>query len=107
MALRFNVFKTPLHRKYDYIPRYYNPDKEEMENKLKRARLLADDSIEGTKARISSQMKRGKRSKEFKAERKKAMMRSNMLLLFILGILLVGGFVAMEVYLPNLLKTLE
>lgn len=107
MAIRFNMFKTPNHRKYGYIPRYYNPDKEEMENKLKRARLLADDSIEGTKARISNQMKRGRKTKEFKAERKKAMFRSNMLLLFILGVLLIGGFIAMEVYLPELLETLE
>lgn len=108
MALKTNLFRTPKHRKYDYIPRYYNPEKEEREARLKKAELMADDSIEGMKSRISSKMKHGGGGmKEYESQRRKALRRSNMLLLAIIIILSFAGFIAMEVYLPALLESLE
>ncbi len=107
MALRTNLFKTPKHRKYGYVPRYYNPDKEALEEKIKKAELLAEDSIEGTKARIKHQMRKGRSNGEYKSERRKAMIRSNLLLIAIIIILLVGGFMALEVYLPSLIESLD
>lgn len=107
MALRFNMFRTPKHRKYDYIPRYYNPDKEELEQKIRMAELKAEDSVEGAKARISSGLRRGKSSKAYKSERKKAMLRSNLMLIFILIILVAGVLYFAEVYLPALMERFE
>jgi len=108
MALRFNMFRTPKHRKYDYIPRYYNPNKEELEQKIKMAELKAGDSIEGAKARISSGLrKRGKSSFTYKSERKKAMLHSNLMLIFILVVLILGVLYFAEVYLPTLMEKFE
>lgn len=36
MALRFSFFKVPEHKRFEYIPRYWNPEKEEREARLKR-----------------------------------------------------------------------
>ena len=107
MALRMNLFRTPNHRKYDYIPRYYNPDKEALEERLKRAEVMADDSIEGMKNRISSNLKRGGNSKDYEFHRRKALMKSNLLLLAIIIILLFATGIILEVYLPDIIKKFE
>ena len=36
MALRFSFFKVPEHKRFEYIPRYWNPEKEEREARMKR-----------------------------------------------------------------------
>lgn len=108
MALKTNLFRTPKHRKYDYIPRYYDPEKEEREERIRKAELMADDSIEGMKSRISSKMKYGGSGmKEYESHRKKALRRSNFTLLAIIIILIFAAFIAMEIYLPSLMKSLE
>ena len=36
--LKFTFFKTREPKRYDYYPRYYDPDKEDLENRIKRAK---------------------------------------------------------------------
>jgi len=36
MALRFSFFKIPEHRRFEYNPRIWNPEKEEREERLRR-----------------------------------------------------------------------
>lgn len=89
MALKTNIFKTPKHRKYDYIPRYYNPEKEELEARVKRAEIMQDDSIEGMKSRIAYKMKRAGNTQDYESHRRKALMKSNLILLaLIIGLIL-------------------
>ncbi|MDR0725155.1 MAG: hypothetical protein LBF59_03990 [Prevotellaceae bacterium] len=38
MALRFSFFKIPQHKRFEYTPRIWNPEKEEREERLKRVR---------------------------------------------------------------------
>jgi len=102
MAIR--MFRTPKQRKYNYNPRYYNPDKADLEARIRMAELKADDSIDGAKARISSQMKRGRSSKAYKSERKKAMMRSNLLLIAIIIVLIAVAVYGVDVYLPEFME---
>ena len=37
MALRFSFFKTPKHRVFNYTPRHYDPDKEELQERIRKA----------------------------------------------------------------------
>jgi hypothetical protein len=44
-----NLFKVPKHRRYEYIPRYYDPEKEEREARLRRREKMSEASVEGAK----------------------------------------------------------
>ena len=59
MAL-FNFFHTPQPQRYNYIPRFYDPDKEELEARIKLAHPDAseDTSPEAIKARMLAGFKR-------------------------------------------------
>lgn len=39
MAFRISFFRTPQHRVFDYKPRYYDPDKEEFQERVEQSRL--------------------------------------------------------------------
>jgi hypothetical protein len=38
MALRFSFFKIPEHKRFEYIPRIWNPEKEERDERLRQIR---------------------------------------------------------------------
>lgn len=52
-----SLFKVPSHQKFEYKPRYWNPDKERMEEMRDRIRSIQSEDVDGTKARISSRLK--------------------------------------------------
>ena len=37
MAFRLSFFRTPKHRVFNYTPRHYDPDKEELHNRIRQA----------------------------------------------------------------------
>ena len=41
MALRFGLFKTPKHKVFNYKPLYWDPEKEELNERIKRAQAEA------------------------------------------------------------------
>ena len=51
---RFGIFRTPKPQKFDYVPRYYDPEKEELKARLERYKPSEeqDQSTEAMKARI-------------------------------------------------------
>ena len=106
--MRMNLFRTPQHRRYEYIPRYYDPEKEDRDARFRRLEQLSDNSVEGAKIRISSQLRRngGMNKMAFEMERRKAVRRSNIRLFLILVILVMGTLVLLQVYLPQLLEML-
>ncbi len=59
MAL-FNFFHTPQPQRYRYIPRFYDPEKEELEARIRHAQPDASDdtSPEAIKARMQAGFKR-------------------------------------------------
>ena len=101
--LRF--FKVPRHQQYEYKPRYWDPRKEELEERLKRIEDLKGSDTEATKARISSGLRRGYRGDT--RERKRQVMRSNMILLGIVIVLLILSYMFIVVYLPEIVNALE
>ncbi|MEL6659074.1 MAG: hypothetical protein AAFZ63_10065 [Bacteroidota bacterium] len=84
---------------------YYDPQKEELQERLKELRELQQDDIDGTKARISSGMRSTWNSdKEY---RRKQVMRSNLILVGLVIMLLVLGYLLLNVYLPELTQLMQ
>jgi hypothetical protein len=104
MALKTNIFKTPKHKKYDYIPRYYSPEKEELDARIKRAEKMQDDGIEGMKSRIAYKMSRAGNTQAYESHRKKALMKSNLTLLALIIVLIVASIFCIMIYLDEILE---
>jgi hypothetical protein len=97
--------KLPKNRQYNYHPRYWNPKKEELEERLKKAELRKKGDAEAIKERISSGFKRGyKTDASFRRQR---VMRSNMTLIAIIVLLLLLAYYGLGVYLPKILEALN
>ena len=94
------------HRQFDYRPRYYDPDKEELENRLdKYSGNKPKGDTELTKARIRGGFRRKYRVSDDYS--KKSNRRSNVILIFtILGLLLLTVIFISE-YLPKIIATFE
>ncbi len=99
MAL-FNFLKTIKPVQFDFKPRYYDQDKEERSKRLKELEELRNADTEGMKARISSGLRR---SSDMSAMhyRRKAVMRSNMLVMALIVILALLAYLFVNVYLPH------
>ncbi len=105
--MRLNLFRTPKHRRYDYVPMYYNPDKEEFQKRMNAAEQRAKKDSEGAKARISNGLRKGSyRGSGYAAHRRKAIMKSNLVLLLILALLILGTLYGLAVYLPQIEQAL-
>ncbi len=104
MAL-FSFFKTPKHQKFNYIPRYYNPQKEKLDEIIANARGDGQSDTELAKSRISSSFKR--RGYTSSAYSKNATKKSNYLLLAIIVVLFGLTYMLLTVYLPEFMQQFE
>ncbi len=89
MAL-FNFFHTPQPQRYRYIPRYYDPEKEELEARLKNATPggAEDSSPEAIKSRMQAGFKRGHSiDRKFKRKLRRRANRRVMLIGVLLALL--------------------
>lgn len=105
----FKMFKVPQHKKFEYRPRYFDPDKEALEKRLGKAEPLDPNDKDAVKARISGAFRRGgyygtEAYRELKSKQNKSSTKRVWMTLAILILLL---FVVLNVYLPALLKMLE
>jgi hypothetical protein len=103
MAL-FGLFKRPKHRKFDFIPRYYDPEKEDLENRLKKFDPIEKDNPELIKHRIRSGFR--SRTKVDGNYRRTSVRKSNMILIAIILILLLLSYFFIMNYLPKIIETL-
>ncbi len=100
-----SLFRVPKHQQFDYKPMYYDPQKEELQERLKELKELQKEDIDGTKARISSGMRSTWNSdKEY---RRKQVMRSNLILVGLVIMLLILGYLLLNVYLPELTQLMQ
>lgn len=104
MAL-FNIFKVPKHQKYRYIPRYWDPDKEDLEERVRQATEKTTSGPEDMKARISRGFQR-RASYRGNAARQ-ANRRSNMMLFIIIIALVFLAFIVLTRNFPLLEKLLQ
>ncbi len=99
------MFRVPKHQQFDYKPMYYDPQKEELQERLKELEELRKSDVDGAKARISSGLRGGYLADQ--GYRRKQVMRSNLTLVAIIAMLAVLGYFVLSVYLPELTKALE
>lgn len=102
-------FKTPGHKNFDYKPRFYDPDKEALEKRLRNSEPLDASDPEVIKARISGAFQRGGLygSETYRSQRNKQNKQSNVRLLIILGVLIALVFLLTDVYLPQIIDGLS
>ncbi len=104
----FKIFKTPNPNQYNYIPRYWDPAKEEKKARLRYLESLTKENsdIEEIKSRMSINL----RKKSFvnnPSVRKKAVYKSNMILFSTIIILFLLAYIILYVNLPEILNYLK
>ena len=90
---RFNLFKLPnRHRRFEYIPRYYDERKETLQKKIRQAEIAkANGEVSDSERTINfrEEMRDSWRnSDEIKTQR----LRSNIRLIVILGIIIIAFY---------------
>jgi hypothetical protein len=103
--MRFlNIFRLPKPQSFRYIPQYYDPDKEDLQERLKRAEMEKSSSPEAMKSRISSGFRRGGHGD--RSLRKKMVLKSNLMIIAILAILIMLAVLFLNSYFGRILESL-
>lgn len=103
----FRIFKSAKPRHFNFIPRYYDPEEEERQERRERRAKLRDQTTDGMKERISSGLKfRGGYTSDRNA-RKRAIRRSNFVMLGVLVFLMLLTYGFIRVYLPQIMDALQ
>ena len=98
--------KRTKNKRFDYIPRFYDPDKEALEERLKQYDESEKGNPELVKQRIKSGFKyRGR--KVDSAFRNKQVKRSNMILLMVLAVLIFLTYIFIVEYLPRIMEVFD
>ena len=99
-----NFGKRIRNRKFDYIPRHYDKEKEELEQRLGRYKSSQGDP-EVTKERIRGSFRKKHRVKDEYTSRSQK--RSNRILMITLVILLVITYIFLTEYLPKIIASFQ
>lgn len=105
MSLRIKFFKLPKHTVYSYKPRYWDPQKEDLEERLKRIEDLQNGSVDAAKSRIAGGFKRGisKGNPAWSTKyRRKQVARSNYILLITTAVLVLLTVYFLARFMPSL-----
>ena len=106
----FNIFRAPKPQRYNYIPRFYDPDKEDLDNRLKQIEdRKKHTDVESVKSRLESGFMRrsGGYAPDAGRMRSGSTKRSNMRLILVLAVLIVLAYYFLSVYLPDIVEALE
>lgn len=103
--LRF--VKLPKHKQYKYKPRYWNPDKEDLENRLRKVSEKDQSTAESVKERISSSFQRGGDRRINPYVRSNQVRRSNLLLMGIIFALLALCYKILSISMPGIERWLQ
>ena len=94
-----SLFRTPSHQRFVYKTRYWNENKEALENQIRAAEARRDGDLEAIKANVSKTFKRGGGGRNYMVERTyraQQTRRSNIRLVIIIGILLVATYLLLR-----------
>jgi len=101
-------FKLPKNQKFDYKPRYWDPRKEAMEERLSKNKEKKKGDTTAVKSRISSAFRsRGSSYKADREMRAKANRKSNRILFFTILILIFITYLLFNTYLEEIIKMME
>jgi len=101
-------FKLPKNSSFSYKPRFYDPAKEELEERISNFENKDPNNKEAMKARITGGFKtRGGYNRGFAAKRNKSVRRSNAIRLVLIVALLALAIILISEKLPNFTRFLE
>lgn len=102
----FKFFHTPKPRQYTFRPQYYDQQKEELEERLKRLKNSEDlNDPEAAKLRISRSFRQ--KFRQDTVLRKKQARKSNIRLVLTIVFLFVLSYLLLVKYYPNIEKLLS
>jgi hypothetical protein len=101
----FSFFRTPKPQRFEYKPRFYDPDKERLKDILDNAGQEGKSSSDLAKARISSAFRERRPGKSSYSRRMTN--RSNLILVAVVIILFILTFILLTVYLPRFIQLFE
>ncbi len=105
MALFSRFVKNIEPRRFTYETRFYDAEKEDLENRLARLKNSQGKDVDAMKLRIADGLKmRHSGNREWKS---KLTRRSNMRLVLILGILMIMVLILLGMYWPLIEKYLQ
>ena len=104
----FRFFSTPKPQRFEYRPRFYDPEKEELMDRVRSAEQEGDYSTENMKSRIAGGFRRKTggyaTDRQFRSQQVK---QSNRRLLIIVGFLIFMGYILFSSNLTSLKQILE
>jgi hypothetical protein len=95
----------PKSKAFTFTPRFYDPVKEELEEREKQREIRKQDDLEGAKMRIRSGFKNKYKADANFAQKSKR--QQSIRLLLIIGILLLGAYFVLTEFLPVWIQMIE
>ncbi|WP_116126054.1 hypothetical protein [Lewinella sp. IMCC34183] len=96
------LFKTPRNQQFSYKPRYWDPKKEEAEERRLRIETLQNGGVDGMKERLRGGFRKGAGGEAAGRYRNERVRKSNLSLVIIMIVLAVVTYILYYVYMPEL-----
>lgn len=96
------LFKPPKHQQFSYKPRFWDPKKEEAEERRKRVEQLQNGGVDAMKTRISGGFRKGAGGEAAGKYRSARVQRSNRTLLIVMICILMLTYIGYVYYFPDL-----
>ncbi len=96
------LFKPPSHQQFSYKPRFWDPKKEEAEERRKRIEQIQNGGVDAMKTRISGGFRKGAGGAAAGTYRSARVRQSNRTLLIVMICILVLTYIGYVYYFPDL-----
>ena len=97
------LFRPPSHQQFSYKPRYWDPKKEEAEERRRRIETLENGGVEGMKERLRGGFRKGQGGMVATGTYRSARVRrSNVSLVIIMVVLVALTLLGLFVYFPDM-----
>ncbi|MFZ4425640.1 MAG: hypothetical protein ACOYOO_00650 [Saprospiraceae bacterium] len=99
-------FRVPKHKQFEYQPRYWDAEKEALQERIRKKQEARDAGLEGMRERVKMGFRRSSFLQD-QSYRKRAAFRSNMTLLAVVVALLGLTYLFLNKYLPVFIRLVE
>ncbi len=96
------LFRTPTHQQFSYKPRYWDPKKEEAEERRRRVETIQEGGVDGMKERLRGGFRKGAGGMATGSYRSQRVRRSNVSLVIIMVVLVALSLIGLMVYFPDM-----
>ena len=109
--MKFSFFKPPKHKKFDPVPRFYDPEKEYLEDKLKKINAGSTDEksqkYEKIRSNIRSTFRDNRAGFGINRKQRRRYYNSNIRLIVILVFIIIITYILLVKYFPYIEELLR